>query len=112
MIPEPVLSLIAIGLSLVTLGVLLWLVKKTSGKGQSEAVEQWQAKTMDSLSQLRFAQEELQKQLRNVSQEMENRQAAQAQNLQQAMSQARTEGQQAQSALQQLVISQFGQGNQ
>lgn len=98
--------LVGFGIALVVLNILvLVLLFKRTGKGQGKELDQ-------SLSQLRFQQDELHKQIRNLSQEIETRQGAQAQALQQAMSQARTENQQAQSGLQQLIIGQFGQGNQ
>lgn len=96
--------LIALGLFLIN-GLVLFFVIKRTGHSQNKELDQ-------SLSQLRFQQDELQKQIRNLSQEIETRQGAQGQALQQAMSQARTESQQAQSGLQQLIIGQFGQGNQ
>lgn len=97
--------------------VLMLLSRTLKGvnPGQQQALkalEELNQRSIEGLSQLKFQQDELQKQLRNLSQEMEVRQGAQTQALQQAMSQSRTESQQAQSGLQQLIIGQFGQGNQ
>lgn len=65
-----------------------------------------------SLDKIKMQQEQLQSQIHNLSQDQETRQLTQNQWLQKDLSQQRLETQQAQSALHQLVVSQFTQGQQ
>lgn len=67
---------------------------------------------MDAQVQQRFMSEELGKQLRLVSQDIETRQEKQAELLQYSFAQSRTESQQAANGLQQVIVGQFTQGNQ
>lgn len=60
----------------------------------------------------RFQQEELAKQFRLLGQDVEQRNAFQLKTLQDSLSAFRTEGQQVQSQLQQLLMTQFAQGSQ
>lgn len=77
-----------------------------------EIHQEKEAKQAEALANLRFQQEELQKQIRLLSQDFEGRLNLSSQAVSQTLSQFRTEGQQAQNSLQQLIIGQFGQGNQ
>ncbi|HEX4879926.1 MAG TPA: DNA recombination protein RmuC [Limnobacter sp.] len=114
---QGVLLLLVINL-LVLIGLLMvW--KSMRGQASDAALQTQQeamARQIDLLlqgqQQQRFASEELTKQLRLLGQDIEGRQVKQTEAMQQHMGQTRTETQQAFTGLQQLVATQFGQGNQ
>ena len=101
---------------LILLGVVLFvqflILRKTGPKQLFQSVENL-AYSLEQVSQhQKFNIEELQKQVRLLGQDIENRQGHQVQQLQQAFAQMRTESQQAQTGLHQLLVGQLNQGNQ
>lgn len=119
----PYLVMAGLGLSILLSLLLLAKFKaQSSNNGLLEQIEKLlelqvasksaSEKQAEQLTQLRFEQESLAKQVRLLGADFEQRQSNQSQLIQQTLGQFRTEGQQAQAGLQQLVISQFQQGSQ
>lgn len=101
---------------LILLGAVLFvqflILRKTGLKPLFQSVESL-ACSLEQVSQhQKFNIEALQKQVRLLGQDIENRQGHQVQQLQQAFAQMRTESQQAQTGLHQLLVGQLNQGNQ
>ncbi len=101
----------------VLLCLVVLLRRRSEGIGQQLAqFEQQTRQQIDAVAQAqshqKFMAEELSKQIRLLGQDMEGRQAKQAESLQQVFAQTRTESQQAANGLQQVIVSQFTQGNQ
>jgi DNA recombination protein RmuC len=104
-------------LALVLLCLVLLLRRRGENLGQQLAsFEQQTRQQMDALLQAqshqKFVADELAKQIRLLGQDMEGRHVKQAESLQRVFAQARTESQQAATGLQQVIVSQFTQGNQ
>ncbi len=104
-------------LVLVLICLVILLRRRGENLGQQMAqFEQHTRQQFDALVQAqahqRFMADELAKQIRLLGQDMESRHAKQAESLQQVFAQTRTESQQAATGLQQVIVSQFTQGNQ
>lgn len=114
---QGVLLLLVINL-LVLVGVLVvWKAMRSGASDDALRLAQADmAKDLERLleaqQQQRFAADELGKQLRLLGQDIEARQAKQSEGMQQHLAQTRSETQAAFAGLQQLVATQFGQGNQ
>lgn len=96
--------------------VVIWTRMKPQEKFSEsqgfDLLQQRLDKLGDQLSKTGFEQEALGKQVKALASDIEQRQGNHATALQQALTQFRTEGQNAQASLQQLVMTQFQQGSQ
>lgn len=111
---------VAVGLLVLLQLVLIVLVVKGRGRNpQDTAHDLFHAQTGEQLSglaqalvQQRFLTEELSRQLRAMGQDVELRQDKQAEVIQTALTQTRTESQLAFNGLQTVITAQMAQGNQ
>lgn len=111
---------VAVGLLVLLQLVLIVLVVKGRGRNPQDAAHDlFHAQTGEQLSglaqglvQQRFLTEELSRQLRAMGQDVELRQDKQAEVIQTALTQTRTESQLAFNGLQTVITAQMAQGNQ